>query len=1010
VATSSAPNLFVALELNPDEPWTLEAIRSLLEKKKLDWSKDSTKQGPKAQKARLYLDRYGKKWKTITDEGVKIEAEEARLAIKADRDAKLEEMDGEISSLAARGFLYQEELDKLALKYKEIISEEVLKSRIRVPIKVSVTTHQKTSAVTPTDQATVNQMKPHLEFLGFTDLYAFLGIDHLGSRIGLAQLRDLADKKYSTAVNGLATDLKNQHTKDLAGICQKIFKTDDSRSGYEEYLRQLGYQDIRDEVMNMCKNSVMKEIAVGQVEHFLSIAAERSLDRSETFEIVKSIAKSSGFSIILPEGFLEQQGEQQICGSCGKVNSPDKNNCTECGDPLKIKCPRCGEIAQSMESACGSCGFPIGNSSLINLWLEEAQCAVRETKWKQARSCIDLARKAWPSHVEDLHVIEINKIHRVIEAGLRGLQEQVELIQKAIDDKCFYRARIIINDLKKSYSEPIDGAEKFENQINEVIFRVETLCAEGSKIAKQDIETSISKYASVLMICADCKEAVEFLRLHPPEPPSKLQAKVIGKLVRLTWEASHSDDIQYRIIRNEKSSPNDSIDGFVLGTVNSTTFDDGDCPGGIPVFYAVYASRAGIVSKTAAMLADPIQLFPEVENLTSQVTSDSVRLCWKPQTHAFEVVVIRNPDRMPTSVSDGLVVPLIDSTQVLDRGLKSDTVYHYAVYCCYRNIRGEVITSQGICVRVVPQLPPEPITDMTIRVETSGDKPQILLAWSPPLKGQVVILKTTKLLPFAIGEFLFKSQLRNEGEVLTPTSNNIVDTIDCETFVYYIPLVLYADQAIVGQLQKFINVPDIKELEVQNIGFALRIKWRWPAACEEVRILVAKKMRPEPGKADREIVLMKSEYELKGYYDLTGISQDQDVHINIHAVHKTPSGTTLSAGEYKKVVLASQVTVMYEINHSWLTGANLKIRVIGKGVLPRLLLIRKRNLLPMNSTDGDIVLRTEAIELNGGEINFTYPINRKELSNDSYGRLFLEDNGYSEIIMIRHPESKLLKL
>jgi hypothetical protein len=85
----------------------------------------------------------------------------------------------------------------------------------------------------------------NLEIRKKNDLYAFLGV---GDGAAAAGLFALAEQLYKESVRVGRTDEEATAEQKLAGICQTLFKSEDGKAKYDNYLRVLPLQELHDEI------------------------------------------------------------------------------------------------------------------------------------------------------------------------------------------------------------------------------------------------------------------------------------------------------------------------------------------------------------------------------------------------------------------------------------------------------------------------------------------------------------------------------------------------------------------------------------------------------------------------------------------------------------------------------------------------------------------------------------------------------------------------------------------
>lgn len=1001
------PNIFILLDLDPDKPWNQVEFERLLEEKRREWSRLANRPDIKGQQANKNRGLIPDIKRIASNESLRqSQAEAAKLQRSQERSQKLKQLDDTLTLLQAKGYILPEEFDQLMKSYGGLKTENELRKLIGVPIRKAPSGgRQKRETLDP---LIAKEIVKRLQGLNKLSLYDFLGLDENTESNFLLKK---ADTLYRAVTSKGAKSSEDTLVEELCGYCISIFKSQKERQKYDESLR-LSIYEITKQKLDIAAQ-VTREIDARQMEQILQDARQKGLDPEETLSVIKEYAAQQKYTIVVPSGLIEKYQDIRRCGYCKKLNDAANDYCTSCGKSLRDPCPKCNSPVLSDDMACGACGFPTGNRAFVSLLLSDAEQSGFDFNYSLALDYLEQAHQAWPVDGKDPLSQKIKELTEKMKRGFELQKDAIDKIETAIRKKHFYTARDLLPGLSKVFQQSSQLVSDYSRTIKEVLSQTEMLLSQARSIDQSTPEKVILGYQAVLAVCQDCQEARRILAQTPPSPPTNLQARVTGKLIQLTWSQSPSHNIQYSIVRKEGSRPVSVEDGSEICVVNSTNYDDTAVEIGISYFYTVFSNREGVCSRDGATLTTPVMVIDDVENLSAQVLNHQVSLSWKNPPNVHEVIVVRSEKKYPTSNTDGIPITILDSNQAIDNKVQSEKEYFYTVFCQFKNISGQLILSQGKSIKAIPQTPPEPIREVKIAASGSPDSRRLHFRWDRVLKGDVVLLKSPASTGLKDDAIIPASELNRYGQILKATSENATDELNTLGFCYYQPVVIFQGMAYIGREHRFVSIDDISDLSVQNLGHALRLKWQWPQNCNEAIVAFSYSGWPEQeGKGSTTITLTRAQYDLNGFFDIHK-PLIADHYIIVYAVIGQGEQRIVASGEYagarKLVCLKSRILLEYEIKPSLLkTKFSLCLYIKGEGDLPKMVLIRKHGALPMNKSDGDLVLTLNAQKIQND--HFTFPIPENYNQRQSFARLFLQDDTLYDVVTIRHPALEKLRL
>lgn len=1001
------PNYFVLLELDPKKPWSEEEFQKALKAKKIDWTKKSNDPRPKVKlQAKQYLEMIPRITQAMKEETFrKTEAEEARNhKSQAEKEVK-QKFYEQLKLIMAKGFVTKTDISDLA-KIHSISEADILKElkKQSITIREEIKEEVKTKLI---NEVTLKRIKERLEILNKKTLYDFL---ELNQNTAAKELLEAATKKYND--NQKVGEKKAEITaiSELAGDAKNIFRTEEMRESYDRAIQEEVY-DLLKERINALASSSDRTIHAQQFALLLEFAKSKNLNLEKSKAFIIKQAQDRKLAIQIPD--IQSIKSKITCIKCETLNDSSKDFCSNCGSPLKVKCPSCGQVSTVENRACSKCSFPIGNEANVRKYIDETKQLLNLKFYDEAIAHLNLAKQGWTTNSsQPLKDPLTQEIERYLKEAQQKQQERVTLHKQlldAINDRRFYEARTLLQQTEIEGININLGSD--HNRIEIQIQEAEIKLAKARTLEKNG-QDPVEIYQNILWICKDCQPAQEALAKTPPNPASDLTARVGNKMVSLTWKVSTSKNVNYTIVRKYQSRPISNRDGEELATVAGNTFDDIKLTVGLPVFYAVYTNREGVLAIHPAELSVPIMLIDEVKNLVARTGNKQVNLGWQPPDNISQVEVYRST-KPSNSPKTGERIELLDKTQGIDRNLENGQKYYYTIYCLFKEHTGKLVSSHGVSVEAIPEEPPEHINELKIDVLRSTPTRELRLSWKPTKKGNVAVLLSSRNPGLSLEDVIPQGALSEYGKLLTGTQEEVKVTIQDKGVVYFTPVVLLQQTAYIGKTIEYVNVDDVSNLKVQKQKNELQIRWDWPSSCKKVILSYSDQGFPDSHTDNNAVHLeiTEAQYKIRGYYSLKSTSQ-KDYFIVVHAVLKqdrqevVASGTSDSART--RVSLSSLMVIKYQIlRKRALFGKSkpiLTIETDGSGELPKLVLVRKLGGIPLKKNDGEVALTIAPTPLKNNNKALSYEL---EAQNRCFGKLFLVDDTLYEArdgyIRINHP-------
>lgn len=993
------PNFFILLGLNPDEGFDQAKFEQVLREKRLEWSRQSSGIAKKALAAQKNLELLPEIRRIMEDTAQReVQAQEARAELASGKQTVLERFEKDMAYINAKEYVEQSELDALIKEYKQVLSEQEI--RKRVTVKISAPTQQTTQLTQQLEPSVFKDITDKLQSLHLKDLYELLGMPPTTANPELCQ-----------AAQALYNDMSHRQPKsadvtaktDLAGHAKDIFSDQQKRKRYNESIRQSSLNALLKDLDERISRTVEKEVHENQIMLFLGETRKAGWRDEEALARLKEYARQRKWFLRIPT--IDVSTLPQRCSNCNELNDKNHNYCSHCKYELAINCPNCGKRALSDEIGCGSCGFPVGNRYLVDDLLNR-EPAIRDLKQKQ--ELLQEAERIWKPSKPDKRALKIQELKTTIQQQLQAQQRDIKQLQQLLSQRQFYTARQFL----ATHTDAIAQQERAEHQRSietEMNQAQECIRKAQSRTISQEERFELCRQA--LRICTDYKEARDLLSTMPPAPPRNLQARGGGGLVSLKWEPSPTKGVQYKIVRRSHTQPVSVKDGVLLETVAGYIYDDTTPESGLPLYYAVFTECEGVISTQGAILQAPVLLTLDISNEAVEVNDKHIGITWQTPPNTQGVVVVRKARVAPRSIDDGERLSLSSFTQLVDRDVQNGQTYYYRIYCQFKDQYGQSVLSAGKTIQATPETPPTAITQMEIVSTKTPQGYTVQLSWVVPAKGKVAILKSKERLPLSLGKTIPVSELKRYGDVLEGLSNTLTDIWRQPGMGYYTPVVIFNTMAYIGSPQRYACIDDVSNMRYENVGTALRLQWTWPERCQEVVVSYSYQGWPQLNNAADETTrrVTRAEYESLGYIDIRGVT-DRDYYIIVAAVIKEGSEQITGSGARIQARLASKLILTYEIKQTGFVRKKRTLHLYARkpGLLPDLLLISRRDRLPLYKGEGEVLHHINGPLAIEKELSVELP--EKTYPPRTFGKLYLKDDTLYEVVNIHHPSEDKLRL
>jgi tetratricopeptide (TPR) repeat protein len=1067
------PDYYARLEVDPRADRS--EIEAALQRKQPAWSM-GTRNPKNRHTYQLYLDEIPALRRALLGDIASRAAYDAELAAarRAEREKTLDELHRRVRLRAAKGGLGGSDRELLVAEARRLGLDEDDLFRLTRPIpnlaeaaavngEVDVD-HDPPADVL--DPSTRRQLRVALEHLGCRDLYDALGVTRDAPASDIAARADAERQRWMKK-----TQITAEKTAWLEVIAhaQSHLGSPRARARYDRTL-SLEAEEAFDSLADFALKGLTRldpgtrAALVGEAAA-LGIAPDRA-DRLIGRACRRlGIARDAGAA--LPP--LPMAGSPPLpstssgngaprftllrCRNCGGVTeiSPvarkaGSARCPHCGSSLRWDCPACRRTPWVDEPQC-ACGFRMALREPVVRHFDAAQQAFRGFEFAAAIE-----------HLE--RVLELAPDYVAARNGLaRVRQRQAELArlrlayQTARSGGRLAAARTALEAWSRLADPQSPEIQAAWADLTPPLRRAEGLAARARKLERSDPPAARNFYRQSLEIAADLPEALSGLARTPPDPPTAMDAKILGDRIRLTWTPPPPDGfgpVTFVVLRKRNGVLAHPGDGTRIAEVDVPEFDDLHVTPGETVGYAVL-SRRGPAESIGAISLGPFLYLADVRDVHLASREGEVELTWRSPPGLAEIRVIRKAGAAPAGPRDGDRL-LASVDHLLDRGLDPEHVYYYAIYSIYRMADGRLFPSPGVVVSAQPR--PAAVMPEAPRL-VSEPTGRVRIEWTEPARGTVRILRTEDPLPRPAGTRLTAAEADAlPGRWIEPSGPDRAYDADPPRagVCHYTPIVGWGDTWVLGPDAALTRVADPSELRATRAGGGLgagpgsagvraTLRWRW-APGVSTAMIVARQGAPPQGPSDplaTTAIVPRDEYDRQQCWMLTlpislhrgggpaslpgrptngsaasvepALPEAGPWHIRVYSVAEWDGARVCSPGLEPSAATIlpgprPEVTVSYALKRPWLPGAawSLIFRTEPAGAsTPPLVVVAHPRAVPLSVDDGQIVARVPAAG-DGTRVPIAMPFRL----NGHGVRVFLDPSTPPDALVpirFRHPET-----
>lgn len=519
-----------------------------------------------------------------------------------------------------------------------------------------------------------------------------------------------ANLKNKTTPEGTATDK-------LLGIAKIIFKTEETKSKYNDYLAIK--KDVWDE-LELRQSHGIKEITL---DEFLGYAEKMKAALGMDIDQVE-LQLAAGLKefkiIVVGTGDAKDENgdviDLEICPypECGKAYRVYKDksikSCPHCGKALEILCWNCGGKMPytTKNKTCAACAATFQSKTLFDTRLADIEKLVRLPSCGviDLRSALTNLKNVVPNYQGNANSLAYKKIDeyekviakRIKEEETTGVsyKKDVDNIQKQITLKNYQQALNLASNLRRTYATyNVNTTTNLINDITKVVNLAQAQVRQAKTyLAQKNEDQVIACAAKALELCEDYSEARQIL--PPPEAPSNVKVNVKGgDTVRIEWTKNGNQNLTtYTILKKVGSKPTGITDGTVIeSNLTINFYEDNNVVSATPYYYAVFAERC---EKPSALTPSngSVQVFLDVQNIRQEVVTDSISVKWDPPHNVKAIEVWKKDGPVaPSNAGDGVKVAVKALDGFNDTSVNDESSY---LILCQYEVGGAKTYSQGI--------------------------------------------------------------------------------------------------------------------------------------------------------------------------------------------------------------------------------------------------------------------------------------------------------------------------
>ena len=194
------------------------------------------------------------------------------------------------------------------------------------------------------------------------------------------------------------------------------------------------------------------------------------------------------------------------------------------------------------------------------------------------------------------------------------------------------------------------------------------------------------------------------LKRTPPDPPTALDAQVLGDRIRLSWTPPPPDGLgplTFVVVRKRGGASSTPLTVLASPKSAPASLTTCTCTPGDTVGYAILSKRGGVES-IAAISLGPFVFLADVKDVRVEFRNQRSRAGLVAAARRIRSPRDPQAGSPPRDPRDGdRIATAVDHS--LDRNLDPNEVYHYGIYAIYKMADGRLFPAPGVVVSARPQ-------------------------------------------------------------------------------------------------------------------------------------------------------------------------------------------------------------------------------------------------------------------------------------------------------------------
>lgn len=987
-----------------DDSRVLDVIEKAWNTKKVQWSKDATKNARKASAAKNCLDQEKKRRGELNTMQAR---RDSWTAAKQSIDTVIS---GQIRTFSMRGYLLADEMSAIAENVSKrtgvTVPVDVVQSLVPSGIEVREgEAAQGRELRAPKSLSKYRDTEALLETYHYGSLYALLdapqqpekGIRHLGGKIThekAATLKAWAEEDKK-ALPTKSTTIVGDHNK-LFQKCCEVFSSDASKNDYDEYLAYKALKKILDEAELVA--SVSKKLdgatAAGFIRNMQEAASkyQRALTAEDADAYLQYMCSSKGFMYASSVGGSEatETPQYEICPWCGAFMDPGVKSCTECGGKIFIACPNCGTENRADVKYCAKCSFDYGNLRRAQQLVDAATGSIAALRFDEAAQLLDSAELLWKA------MPEIARQRKVLETRRAQIGPMSSQLHEAVEHHEFNKA-------KQLYDAITRHAPDFNDST--LLERIDAGIAAAATIMEQagtapGIEEALRAYEA----CADYPGLSAILAVNPPKPAESVQVRPDGArhINAVSWEPSPTANVVYKVIREEGSRPLDEHDGVEVACTAGTSATDKDIDPATAYYYGVIATLGPL--DASMVVTDAAVNYFDVKDVRLTADDASIRVTWGGVPRNADVEVWRTAGTSaPAKPGDGERVTNVVGTGLQDAGLRNGVEYWYTIFVAYHSSDGSVRYSHGVSISGIPIAPPEPI-EFVIPQLMPDDT--FTVQWDAPNDGESRFFISCENVDYELGDAVpleTLSGMYDELDVVPTGPDSGTFTLPDDGVYHLIPVTVKEGSAFIGAISTVTRRKVVSISKIADSGGDAIVMFDWPQAdCDRVLLVWRTDhyaAEPNERGSNRKSVNRKT-YDLLKAIKVEGLAGKTNYYFSLFAQLGSGDAISYSAPSNMSFAFGKSDSATYSVETSSFLGRirSATLVIDSTGDVPASELRVNMNAIPVFATQGTCVLEVPQ-QSGAGRHELAIPSSMLR-KKQCYKLFFKDDDDYNRVDLV----------